>query len=32
MTDHEIAEIRRHAETLACIVVDMYQKPCKIRE
>ena len=26
MTDQEIAVIRRHAETMACIVVEMYQE------
>ena len=28
MTDQDIAEIRRHAETMACIVVEMYQERC----
>jgi hypothetical protein len=31
MTDQEIVEIRRHAETLACIVIDTCQKHCKSR-
>ena len=26
MTDQEVAFIRRHAETMACIVVEMYQE------
>ncbi len=26
MTDQEVALIRRHAETMACIVVEMYQR------
>ena len=29
MTDQEIALIRRHAETMACIVVEMYQEQCR---
>ena len=32
MTDHEIALIRRHAETMVCIVVEMYQEGCRIPE
>jgi hypothetical protein len=32
MTDQEIALIRRHAETMACIVVEMYQEDCQITE
>lgn len=32
MTDQEVASIRRHAETMACIVVEMYQKSCQIPE
>jgi hypothetical protein len=32
LTDHDIAEIWRHAGILACIVIDMYEKYCKIRE
>jgi len=32
MTDQEVALIRRHAETMACIVVEMYQKSCQIPE
>jgi len=32
MTDQEVALIRRHAETMACIVVDLYQEGCWIPE
>jgi hypothetical protein len=32
MTDQEIAMIRQHAETMACIVVEMYQEHCRIPE
>ena len=32
MTDQEVALIRRHAETMACIVVEMYQEGCRIPE
>ena len=32
MTDHDIAEIRRHAETMACIVVEVYRDRCRIPE
>jgi hypothetical protein len=32
LTDQEVALIRRHAETLAHIVVDMYQEGCRISE
>ena len=32
MTDQEVALIRRHAETMACIVVEMYQEGCRISE
>ena len=32
MTDHEVALIRRHAETMACIVVEVYQEGCRISE
>jgi hypothetical protein len=28
MTDQEVALIRRHAETMAFIVVEMYQESC----
>ena len=32
MSDQDIENIRRHAETMACIVVEMYQKSCQIPE
>ena len=32
MTDQEIALIRRHAETMACIVVEMHEEHCRIFE
>ena len=32
LTDQEVALIRRHAETMACIVVEMYQEGCQISE
>jgi hypothetical protein len=32
MTDHDVREICRHAEALAYIVIDLYQKHRKIRE
>jgi hypothetical protein len=32
MTDQEIAFIRRHAETMASIVVEMSQESCRIPE
>ena len=32
MTDQDVALIRRHAETMACIVVEMYQEHCRIPE
>jgi hypothetical protein len=32
MNDQEVALIRRHAETMACIVVEMYQEGCRISE
>ena len=32
MTDQEIALIRRHAETMASIVVEMSQEGCRIPE
>ena len=31
MTDHDVAEIRRHAETMAWILVEMYEG-CKRSE
>ena len=30
MTDQEVALIRRHAETMAGIVVEIYQEGCQI--
>ena len=32
LTDEEIALIRRHAETMACIVVEMYLEHARIPE
>ena len=32
MTDQEVALIRRHAETMAWIVVEMFQDHCRIPE
>jgi hypothetical protein len=32
MSDQDIDNIRRHAETMACIVVEMYQEQCRISE
>jgi hypothetical protein len=32
MTDQEVALIRRHAQTMVCIVVEMYQEGCRITE
>jgi hypothetical protein len=32
MTDQDIEDIRRHAATMACIVVEMYQEGCRIPE
>jgi len=29
MTDQDVEEIRRHAETMACIVVEMYREQCR---
>ena len=31
MTDRDIEDIRRHAETMACIVVEVYQQ-CRASE
>ena len=31
LTDQEVALIRRHPETTACILVDMYQEGCRRR-
>jgi hypothetical protein len=30
MTDQDVEEIRQHAETMACIVVEMYQEGCRV--
>ena len=30
MTDQGVELIRRHAETMACIVVEMYREGCRI--
>ena len=32
MTDRDIEDIRRHAETMASIVVEMYQEHCRLSE
>jgi hypothetical protein len=32
MTNQEIEKIRRHAETMACIVVEMYEEQCRVSE
>jgi len=32
MTDQDIEHVRRHAETLAWIVVEMYQEHCRLSE
>jgi hypothetical protein len=32
MTDQEIEDIRRHAETMAGIVVEMWQEQCRASE
>jgi hypothetical protein len=32
MTDREIEDVRRHAETMACIVVEIYQEQCHAHE
>ena len=32
MTDQDIEDIRRHAETMAWIVVEMFQDHCRIPE
>jgi hypothetical protein len=32
MTDLDVEEIRQHAETVACIVVEMYQMQCRASE
>ena len=30
MTDQDIEDIRRRAEMMACIVVEMYQEQCRV--
>jgi hypothetical protein len=32
MTDQDVEDIRRHAETMAYIVVEMYQERCGVSE
>lgn len=32
MTDQDIEDIRRHAETMAIIVIELYQEQCRIFE
>ena len=32
MTDQDIDDLRRHAEPMACIVVEMYQEQCGVSE
>ena len=32
MTDQDVEDIRRHAETMAYIVVEMYQEQCRVSE
>jgi hypothetical protein len=32
MSDEEIDNVRRHAETMACIVVEMYHEHCGVSE
>ena len=32
MTDQEVALIRRHAETMACIVIEMHQEQSRASE
>ena len=32
MSDEDIDNIRRHAETMACIVIEMYQEHCRVSE
>ena len=32
MTDHDVKEIRQHAETMARIVVEIYQAQCRASE
>lgn len=32
MTDRDVEDIRRHAEAMACIVVEMYEEQCRVSE
>ena len=32
MTDQDVEDIRRHAETMAYIMVEMYQEQCRASE
>jgi len=32
LTDHDVELIRRYAETMACVVIEMYQEGCRISE
>jgi hypothetical protein len=32
MTDQDIEDVRRHAETMAGIVVEMFQEQCRVSE
>ena len=32
LTDQEVALIRRHAEAMACLVVEMHQEQCRTSE
>jgi hypothetical protein len=32
MTDQDIEDIHQHAETIACIVVEIYQEQCRCSE
>jgi len=32
MSDQDVEDIRRHAETMAWIVVEMYQERCRLSE
>ena len=32
MTDQDVDDIRRHAETMVCIVVEMYQEQWRLSE
>ena len=32
MSDQDVEDVRRHAETMAAIVVEMYQERCRLSE